>query len=53
MNVIYLDPSAWVKRYFAEAGSDAVAAIFADNNSIACTRFGLVEVAAAIAHPES
>ena len=27
MTAHYLDPSAWVKRYFEEVGSDAVATV--------------------------
>jgi predicted nucleic acid-binding protein len=48
MNIMYLDASAWVKRYFAEIGSDVVVAVFSGSEAIACSRFGLVEVAATI-----
>jgi hypothetical protein len=49
MTFHYLDPSAWVKRYFDEAGSAAVAAVFEDAQRVACSRLGLVEIAATIA----
>ena len=49
MNANYLDPSAWVKRYFQEVGTENVATIFSGSDLIACSRFGIVEVAATIA----
>ena len=49
MNIHYLDPNAWLKRYFAEAGTDRIAGLFRDAGRFACARFGLIEVVAAIA----
>jgi len=28
MNIVYLDPSAWVKRYIAEPGSEGIDALW-------------------------
>lgn len=47
--VYYLDSSAWVKRYFSEAGSAWVQGLFKHEVSLAGTVLGYVEVAAAIA----
>ena len=44
----YLDPSAWVKRYFEEPGSSTIASIFADTELVCCSSIGIVEVAATI-----
>ena len=45
----YLDPSAWVKRYFQETGSDAVARVFSESQRVCCSSIGIVEIAATIA----
>ena len=46
----YLDASAWVKRYFAEAGSAWMHTLFArEESSLASTVLGYVEVAATLA----
>jgi uncharacterized protein len=45
----YLDASAWVKRYYAELGTRWVQELFAQNPTIACASFGLIEVMAALA----
>jgi uncharacterized protein len=45
----YLDSSAWVKRYFAEAGSSWIRALFIREVNLASTALGYVEVAAALA----
>lgn len=42
----YLDASAWVKRYYQEAGTDWVRDLFARHETIACSSLGLVEVMA-------
>lgn len=49
MNVRYFDPSAWIKRYFQEEGSESVTALFRDSDSVACCRLGYIEMAATIA----
>jgi predicted nucleic acid-binding protein len=48
MIVYYLDPSAWVKRYCQEPGSEWVASLFAQNPSLACAALGVIEVTAAL-----
>ncbi|GAP93571.1 type II toxin-antitoxin system VapC family toxin [Leptolyngbya sp. NIES-2104] len=42
----YLDASAWVKRYYAEAGTVWLQDLFAQNPVFACATLGLVEVVA-------
>ena len=49
----YLDSSAWVKRYFAEAGRDQVNALFDHEEVLVCSTLGLVEVAATMARKRS
>ncbi|HUT36296.1 MAG TPA: type II toxin-antitoxin system VapC family toxin [Planctomycetota bacterium] len=49
MTVYYLDASAWVKRYCAEAGSSWVQALFAQDAALSSASLGLVEVAATLA----
>jgi hypothetical protein len=44
----YLDASAWVKRYSAEAGSDQVERLFESGSWLACAALGYVEVCAAV-----
>jgi hypothetical protein len=39
-----LDPSAWIKRHFQEAGSEEVNELFRTTESAACCRLGLVEM---------
>lgn len=45
----YLDPSAWVKRYCQESGSEEVQALFTPEAILACATLGEVEVAATLA----
>ncbi len=47
--VYYLDASAWVKRYFAEAGSAWVHSLFSREITLASTVLGYIEVAASLA----
>ena len=47
MNIYYLDSSAWVKRYFAEAGMDWVERLFRES-VLASSGLGYVEVTSAI-----
>jgi len=49
MKVHYLDPSAWVKRYFREEGSDEIRAFFLASPNLVCCRLGFLEVVATIA----
>lgn len=51
--IYYLDPSAWVKRYFEEAGSEAMRALFRASIDAACCRLGVVEIVATIARKSS
>jgi len=53
MTIYYFDPSAWVKRYFREAGSEAVNALFRESPEVACCRLGLVEMFATVARKSS
>ena len=48
MTAYYLDSSAWIKRYFREAGSDEVARLFAGGSGFMCSRLGVAEVAAGV-----
>ncbi len=41
--ILYVDPSALVKRYVAEEGSDDVAVWLAQAATVACSRIGFVE----------
>lgn len=49
MIIYYLDSSAWVKRYFEEAGSEAVGVLFEQFPVLACSPLGLIEVGSAMA----
>ena len=49
MTPVYLDSSAWVKRYCLEIGSDQVASLFDSGRPLFCSRLGLLEVVAALA----
>lgn len=49
MNIHYMDPSAWVKRHFHEAGSDAMNALFRLPVTAACSALGIVEMIATVA----
>ena len=51
--IYYLDPSAWVKRYFEEAGSEAIRALFMASIDAACCRLGVVEIVATVARKSS
>ena len=48
MSIHYFDPSAWIKRHFQEAGSEAVNDLFRTTTKAACCRLGLVEMTATI-----
>jgi predicted nucleic acid-binding protein len=45
----YLDSSAWVKRYFDEAGSGRVRHLFAQHEILCCSPLGLIEVGSTMA----
>ena len=45
----YLDSSAWVKRYYQEAGTAWVQGLFEQQQRTACASLGLVEVTATLA----
>ena len=45
----YIDSSAWVKRYFAEAGSTWMHALFSRESALASSALAYVEVAATLA----
>jgi predicted nucleic acid-binding protein len=45
----YLDSSAWVKRYFDEAGSGRVRYLFAQHEILGCSPLGLIEVGSTLA----
>ena len=45
----YLDSSAWVKRYFDEAGSGQVRHLFVQHDILGCSPLGLIEVASTLA----
>lgn len=47
--IVYLDASALVKRYLAEAGSPEVARLIADSTAVGTSLISRAEVAAAIA----
>jgi len=46
---LYLDASAWVKRYYLEPGSDRVQALLASEDPRVCSVLGLVEVMSTLA----
>jgi len=46
---LYLDASAWVKRYYHESGSAQVHQLFSGDDARACSVLGLVEVVSALA----
>ena len=45
----YLDSSAWVKRYFDEAGSEGVNDLFEQFQLLGCSPLGLIEVGSTMA----
>lgn len=49
--ILYLDPSAWIKRWIQEDGSDIVRIAVADPayDAVACARLGRVEMIATFA----
>ena len=49
MNLLYLDTSAWIKRYATEPGREAVEAVFAARTGLASSALGYVEAHAALA----
>ena len=53
MTLYFLDASAWVKRYFHEAGSDYVISLFEQNNLLSACTLGLIEVNATAARKRS
>jgi len=48
VNIYYLDASAWVKRYIREEGTVFVQKIFLNENLLACSSLGFVEVVATL-----
>jgi predicted nucleic acid-binding protein len=48
----YLDASAWVKRYYEEAGTPHVEKLFSEEYLLGCSSLGLVEVVAALSRKE-
>ena len=49
MILYYLDSSAWVKRYYREAGTEWMQELFGETNTMACATLGVVEVMATLA----
>ena len=49
MTFLYLDASAWVKRYYREPGSQRVHELLASEDQPACSVLGVVEVIATLA----
>jgi predicted nucleic acid-binding protein len=49
MMLYYLDSSAWVKRYFNEAGRDWVNLLFEQHQVLGCSPLGLIEVGSTMA----
>jgi predicted nucleic acid-binding protein len=49
VNFYYLDASAWVKRYYQEAGTAWVQALFDQDCILACASLGIIEVMATLA----
>lgn len=49
MILYYLEPSAWVKRYCREAGSDWLSEFLLPGPNLACSSMGIIEVTAALA----
>ena len=45
----YLDSSAWVKRYFNEAGREWVNGLFEQHEVLGCSPLGLIEVGSTMA----
>ena len=45
----YLDSSAWMKRYYQEHGSERVAELFDQQETMACATLGVIEIAATLA----
>lgn len=48
MNVIYLDASAWVKRYYQELGTAWIQRLFGEGSLLACADLGAIEVIATL-----
>jgi predicted nucleic acid-binding protein len=44
MTLYYVDSSAWVKRHFAEAGTEWVNNLFEAEHTLSCCTLGFVEV---------
>ncbi len=44
----YLDASAWIKRYYQEAGTPWIQALFQTEDRMACATLGVVEVIATL-----
>lgn len=51
--IVYLDASAWAKRYFREAGSAIVEQVFASDDELVSSVLGHVEVSGVIARASS
>lgn len=52
MTLLYLDSSAWVKRYFVEAGSDWILRLFENGSLLASSVLGHIEVVSAVARQQ-
>jgi predicted nucleic acid-binding protein len=46
---LYIDSSAWVKRYYHERGSERIHQLFSSGDARVCSVLGLVEVVATLA----
>lgn len=49
MTFLYLDASAWVKRYYQEPGSQHIHGLFSGDDPPVCSVLGVVEVVATLA----
>ncbi len=49
MTILYLDASAWVKRYYREVGSERIHQMLSAGNLLACSVLGFIEVIATLA----
>ena len=49
MTFLYLDASAWVKRYYRERGSERLRGLLSGDEPRACSVLGVVEVVATLA----
>jgi hypothetical protein len=49
MNFYYLEPSAWIKRYYDEEGTDWMQALFSQRPMLACAATGPIEILGTLA----